>query len=906
MNRLLLGLIALTGLLSSLGVEEAIAFPDPEPRAIAQAAKPSLPAGMKPFDQVVKDTEKLDGLFTLYRDSTAGKLYLEVQPRQLNQTYLWISTLASGIGESGLYRGTPLVEFPLRLQRVQNKLHLIVPNTKVRNSSGDPAADRALAGSFSDSVLYALDIQSIHPDRQSLLVDLNDLLLNSNDIADFKTWMPLLLGAPYSLDRDKSYVSEVQAFQENLELETVQSFSGSGKDSNGNPTYIPTLPDSRGFSVRVRHSFSVLRSSPSFVPRLADERVGYFLSAYRDFGRSGRDPFLRYIHRWHLEKADPSVPLSPPRQPIVFWIENTVPVKYREAIREGVLMWNEAFEAVGFQNAIEVRQMPDNADWDPADVRYNTIRWFNSLDATFAMGPSRANPFTGEILDADIVIDANLLQETQQEYETLMESGAPGGQASLRSLCNALSLEDSEWMREQRRSPIVEELMDRHDLCFGNEAALQFALGSLSLDLIDNALPSGDRAADFTHQYLRYIAAHEVGHTLGLRHNFRGSTLLTLEEMNDPAITAERGLASSVMDYLPVNLALPGTPQGDYYPQRIGVYDRWAIAYGYTPFGAANPQAERRDLEAIARRSGEPGLTYATDEDRYGELDPSVLAFDHSQENLRYSQWQLEIAKTLWARLHRRYPAPGESYSAVRDRFENIFQYYRRHAIFISRQVGGRRFSRSYAGDRAGLLPFESVSLKDQKEALKLLDQYVFAADALDFPPDLLNKLAPDRWRDWANAPTSDSLDYPIHDRILRFQSLILRDLLYGPRLERLRDTELKSAPEEALSLVDLFESLRRSIWSEVMTDSEATGAIISTRRSLQRTHLNLLSDMVLRRSSVPEDARTLAWAELRTLRGALRASLRSQKNLDPYTEAHLAESSNRIEKVLAANLESR
>ena len=177
------------------------------------------------------------------------------------------------------------------------------------------------------------------------------------------------------------------------------------------------LPDSRGATINVHYSISKIPNT-GYQPRLADDRVGYFLTAVKDFSsKSDRDQFVRYINRWDLQKADPSLNPSPPKKQIEFYIEKTVPFKYRKAIYDGIYEWNKAFEKAGFSNAIIVKQQGDKDDIDPEDIRYNFFRWITS-NAGFAMGPSRVNPYTGQILDADIIFDADFLTSWKQEYET--------------------------------------------------------------------------------------------------------------------------------------------------------------------------------------------------------------------------------------------------------------------------------------------------------------------------------------------------------------------------------------------------------------------------------------------------------------------------------------------------------
>lgn len=858
---------------------------------------------IKKFDEVIKGTKKLEGLFPLYQNKETGKIYLEVSPQQLNKNYLGTITMDSGIGERGIYSGLALQDFLFYFQRVNKNLHFVVRNVNFRTRPGDPQ-ERSLDRSFSDSVLYSLNIVSIHPERKTLLIDLGDLLLN--DVPGLTTLLKDVLDARYELDENKSYFGTAKAFPENIEIQSVYGFSSAtGAD-------VETLPDSRALTLKVHYSFSALPENNNYVPRLADDRIGYFLTAYQDFADDNRrERFTRYINRWHLEPSNPNAPLSPPKKPIIFWIDNSVPLNYRDAIKEGVLMWNKAFEKAGFKNAIEVRQMPDNPTWDPADVRYNTIRWFNSLDAEFARGPSRTNPLTGEILDADIVVDANMLRSLKQQYRNLIEPSQSQGSEGQRSrgveeqksrrageLCgwNAKSSQNS-------RKRGIEQLAQDQDLCYGMESVEQSAMGELSLSILQNVLPGSDQMKDYINQYLRSLIAHEVGHTLGLRHNFNGSTLLKPEDLNNPAITRTRGMVSSVMDYVPVNLAPPGIKQGDYFPVVVGPYDEWAIEYGYKPSGAKFPGAERRFLQDIASRSAQPELAYATDEDSV-DINPDANQWDISGDLLVYSQWQMDNVRTIWDRLGKRYPTPGESFSEVRLLFNVALGYYSRQANLITQYIGGQSFSRNHAGDPNARSPFIPVPVAKQREALKQISKYVFAPDAFNFSPELLNDLAPSRWSHWGNPIPVLRLDYPIHDRILNLQRGVLRSLLEGDRLNRLRDMELKTQQGQALTLPELFETLQKSIWTEVLQNGE-TRQISSIRRALQREHLDIMLAMVLRNDSVPEDARTLAWYELRQLRKALDGATRSSGKLDTYTKAHLEETRDRITKALDAKLQS-
>lgn len=846
------------------------------------ANKETKKLAVREFDRIIESADKLAGLFAVYRRSSDGRIYLEIKPEQLNKNYLATVTIESGIGENGIYSGLALQDFLFYFRRVNDRVQFAIRNVKFRTDAGEPE-ERSLARSFSDSVLYSLPIVGIEPHSKTILINLGDLLLQ--DFPGLTSLLKRSLHANYRLEKNKSYFGNASSFPLNLEIDSIYNFSSS------EGAYLVSVPDRRALTIKVHYSFSQLPENNGYIPRLADDRVGYFITAYQDFSDRRSTPFVRYINRWHLEPSNPDAPLSPPKKPIVFWIENAVPLEYRDAIREGVLMWNKAFEKAGFLNAIEVRQMPDNANWNPGDVRYNTIRWFNSLDAFFAQAPTRVNPLTGEILDADIIVDANMVLSLTQEYRATIAPISLGINGLANNSCPSNIMAAG--------MPFSTD----SDSCYGRESYLQAEIGSAAMSLLPKVPANNAEIKQYVHQYLRSVIAHEVGHALGLRHNFHGSTMLSPPELNNIEITHTEGLVSSVMDYLPVNLAPPGIAQGEYFPSVIGPYDEWAIEYGYKPISNANleaiiPESEKQFLEQIALESLQPELAYATDED-IRDINPDANLWDMSNDVLLYSQWQLDNARLMWKRLDKRYPLTGKSYSELRELFDRILGYYYRNISLVTQYIGGQSFQRHHAVDMDGWA-FVPVTLAKQREALATLQEYVFAEDAFNFSAQLLNRLAPSRWKHWGNPIPISRLDYPIHERILAIQTAILRSLFDGDRLYRLLDIELKSLPGEALTIPELFDNLLKGIWTEVLDDRQLT-PISSIRRSLQREHLNILLKMVLHApDDVPSDGRTLAWYELHQLQTALDNRLeKADLNLDLYTLAHLEETSDRIHKAL-------
>lgn len=905
-----------------------------------EADSPKKPDQLRPFEDVTTGLSKQEGVFTTYSDLATGKAYLAIRPNQINQNFLLATTLESGLGEAGLFRGWPVNDLLIQFREVPgDRLEVVVPNTYIRDPHGPNWQRQLLETSFSDSVIFAVNVVSVDPETQAKLIDLSNLVLEK-DIADLTQALSWAIGG-YSRNSELSRLTKVDSFPENLEIGTVIGFSGGGALDPFASLFgvaLRSLPDSRGFSLNLRYSFSALPERTGYRPRAADERVGYFLTAFRAPSQVGRiDPFVRYINRWHLEKQQPEAELSPPKEPIVFWIENTVPPAYRQALINGALMWNSAFAAAGFENAIEVHQMPDRVDWDPADVRYNVIRWSDSLTPwAIGLGPSRVNPLTGEILDADIVIDANTVRFLERQYRVWGLDSAPESEAYLQ-LCGQRSQAwYLQWQAIQQHGEaglamaenLPAELIAHSshqlpdDYCAGYLNGQQSAFGALALSVLDSPGLAEQSLDAYIQQYLTALTAHEVGHTLGLRHNFAGSRFLTPEELSSPEAIQTKGLISSVMDYFPPNVARPGEAQGDYFPTRLGPYDIWAIQYGYQTTPNPLRRNEQQLLNQIVARSEAPELAYATDEDIFDFIDPEVNAWDLSDDPLQFAEWQLENAQAVWQRLDRLSVSPREGYGSLRRRVDLVFGYFGRNTLTLTNYIGGQRFRRLRPWDSHGQTPLDPVSAEKQREALSALNRHVFAPDAFEFSPQLLNQLAPDRWRHRGASFTGAQLDYPIYERILRVQSLALSNLMLSERLARVRDIEFKTHQEDVLTLTELFGSLYQSIWAEVAVPGEGAPAMSSLRRGLQRHHLNTLSSLVLRRTfwdalsaqsftdfmalvstlGAPEDARVLARYQLREISQDVESALAQYDGkMELTTQAHLEDVRDRIARVLNA-----
>jgi hypothetical protein len=883
----LLGLALAVSLPISVAAAPAPAPPAPPPATTApdkekkdaDKAKPEekgKPAE-KSFDEIVKDATRFDGLFPLYQ--VKKDLFAELRPDQLDTPFLLQVSRASGLGDRGIVFGDPVKDALLLFHQVGDQIQLLERNTLFRAPSGS-ALERSIKRSFSDSVLAAFKVEATHPERKSLLINLNSYFLTDVAATSDALSRPGQPGG-YSLDAAKSYWGRLQAFPQNLELEAVGTFT------TGRPQGIETVPDPRGFQVTTHYSLVKLGES-DYRPRQFDARVGYFVEAWRDYADPEKEtPFGRYILRWNLQKRDPTAAVSAPKKPIVFYLENNIPPEHRAAVRDGLLLWNRAFERVGIKDAIEVRQQPDDADWDSNDFRYNTVRWVTSPNAVYAVAQFRSHPLTGEILKANITIDGNWVRYDYNEYQDLVN---PLGYVPM--------------PEPGRYDPV--RLCD-----IGRQAAAQLAFGATAMELRDTPVTPEEKQK-YLYQALREVTAHEMGHVLGLRHNFHASTMLPLSELNNVALTRERGNVGSVMDYNPANIAPPGTAQGDYFTGVVGPYDLWAIEYGYTLTDARSPEEELPALRRIASRAAAPELAYGTDEEcDFGpdprSVNPLITRYDLSSDPLGWSEQRMRLCRDLLRRLEPRVPAQGKSYTELRRKFARIMGTYTGMAFYVSKQVGGIYTSRSFRGDPGAPLPQQPVPAAQQRRALGILETYLFDTRPFQFPPSLLNKLARENNWHWGvdvGQMLNGSDDYPLLQQVLGTQRAVLARLTHPVLLTRLASGELRVAhPSEAFTLPELLSRLTKAIWSEVASPTTLK-PISGMRRSLQREHLNVLIELMLQpQAGTPEDARTLAWAELTGLRGRLVAAQKTTAGMDAYTKAHLAESAARITRALDARM---
>ncbi len=887
----------------------------PAGAAPTPAAAPTPPGQPQPFDTVVKDARRIDGLITVWQKD--DKVWFELRPEDFDKPFFFGPKIAQGIGESGLFGGTMIGRWgsfgrqqTVEFRRVHRQVQLVARNTAYHAAAGTPEG-RAVNAGFSPSLIGSSPVASQpHPERKSVLVEANPMLLG--DVLGLGIHLQRAYRQSYSLDRANSAITTVRGKPGEVVLE-VQAHYYAPSLAVPTPSPVPpppgapqptqprTLPDARSLFFGLHYAFAELPAQP-MAPRRADPRIGHFTTNVADFSNDlARSPQQRFVNRWRLEKKDPGAALSEPVKPITFWLDRSIPVKYREAITEGVLGWNPAFEKIGFKNAIVVKVQPDNADFDTLDVGAASLRWMTNASPSFgAIGPSQVDPRTGEILDADISFES-LSSRALRTIRSQLLAGRPAAEWSVLMQFGAAAAPGEGG-----------DFAARPALPFGagpaacdhaDFAAEQLAYALDVLEARGELDPDGPEAEQFVRDYLVDVTLHEVGHTLGLRHNFRSSRIYTLAQMNDPAFVQANGLAGSVMEYAPINLAAPGAPALPGFQKGLGPYDYWAIEYAYKPMPpGSTPEQQAAELQRIAARSAEPQLAYGTDEDNGLGIDPESLIFDLGDDPVAYASQRVAIARDLLQRQATRELKPGGDYSVLRRSVSFAIREMGRAGGVMARQIGGVRTLRDFPG--SGRDPLLPVAAPQQRAALDALARHYLSADAVVLPPALQRRLAPD-YHERTDAAfageTNLATDYSLGAELLAMQRALLSQLMSDGVAQRILDSEGKSEPGEAFRLSELYERLGRDIWSEL--DATKVGDIPTPRRELQREHAAKLAAVLLRPTGQGRaDARSLLRLQAQGLLARIDAAQRRQ-GLSTEARAHLGDVAELLRQGLAARM---
>lgn len=595
----------------------------------------------------------------------------------------------------------------------------------------------------------------------------------------------------------------------------------------------------------MQHSFIEVPET-DYKVRYDDPRVGYFIREIDDMTATHIPNYKDVISRWHLVKKDPQASLSEPVEPIVWWIENNTPVEVRGTIMEAGLKWNEAFEKAGFKNAIVMKQMPDTATWDPADIRYNVIRWVSSGFGT-AIGLRVVNPRTGQILGADIILDYQRLRPDVFDEETY----------------------------PSRTDQTMSERTSNHYFTMHN-CSLAKGLQSVqtsALTIAEAFDATPEELTTIIDQSLTYLVLHEMGHTMGLMHNMKASTMLSPKEMNNKEITRQWGLVGSVMEYPNVNIALDKSKQGDYWSTKTGPYDWWAIEFGYSQF---TPNMEKEGLRKILSRSTDPKLAYGNDADMIFPgrgIDPHTSDLDMSNDIVTYAEERFKTVNSAMALLKNRFVKPGKSYEDLRARYFTL-HYQRYFMTFnLSRQIGGVYIDRSFPEQHSPAKPFTPVPAAYQKSAMKMLSKYIFSPGAFDSDAQLYPYLQMQRrgFNFWGSTE-----DPKILTTVADLQNTAFNLVLHPVALSRSTSSTLYG---NTYTGAEIMADLVKACFNEDMATS-----VNAYRQNLQSELVQRLIEIVNDDSKKYDtSAKAAAYYNLR----ALRVSLDSVLKGDTQTKAH-------------------
>ncbi len=872
--------------------------------------KPAAKKGQKPFDEVVKDAEKSEGFFTVYRSK--DHFYFEVPEAAFGTDYCLAAQTVRAIGDWSA-RGSEVGVDLVRFERRGDNVALVKKNVNFRADEGT-SIRHAVDKTFPDSPILVKPIGTTNPETGAPLADLADLFSAS-------TYEILSRRSGYKVNGDDPVIVSVHNNPENLTVRVAFHFtrtteergeSGSGGVFGGRGG-VARLADPRNLEVTVQFDLFRLPEN-GFRARRSDDRLGFFDTAHKDYtGIDDRDTAFRYrAARWGIEKSDPKAAVSAAKKPVTFYIDRATPREVRPLIREGALWWNEAFEAVGISGAVEVKDEPDSASWDPTDIRYSMIYWNLSDDLNFSgmAGPSLVNPLTGEVLKANVYLNAEFLSYARHRYLVYSWWRAPEGGEWERGAGAPLD-DASSW-----RSEVADRADGRRArarLCdYQGSFSSQLAFARLVLQSRGILVPGGPEEDRYAREAFLELVAHEVGHALGFGHNLKASRVSSYADIAK-GVTG-RPFSASIMDYNPINLPPKGQPPGDYFLKSVGAYDKLALEYLYRPFDGMSPAEEEKALAAIAVRA-ETAAGLAFDDGTLSDIDPTSNTDDLGDDAIRFSDDRLAMVEEVMPRLPAMVLGERHDYNVLRQALDAaIFSVSMDYFDIASRHVGGQEVLRLHhvAGATAPRAPIRPISAATQRAALELIDRRLFADGAYAAGPELLNLLKPDLEFDW-NYPYRFGSNYAYESRIAYLYGTTLGTLLEPDRLGRVKDNEARyAAGEPVFAMPELFERLTSGVMRGLdQGNVSATGGrsplVASKRRTLQRIYVGLLSDLALSpEKGTPADASVLAAAELKKVRERARRAAADPAlapSLDAYGRAHLADLDTRIARVLDAKI---
>ncbi len=827
MNLLFRGLFLLF-VLGTYQTTEAQLFKKKKKKTTEAEAPEPKKGDIQPYEKVItKDAETDEGLFHLHK--VEDKHFYEIPDSLFNREMLMVSRISKTATGIG-FGGGKINTKVLRWEKKPNKVLLRVV------SYGNVAADslpihEAVVNSNFEPVLFAFDIKAIN-EKDSLnpatVIEVDPLFTKDVNALG----MPEFYRTRYKvsrLDGDRSYIENIKSYPLNIEARHVKTYVAKNPPSNGSLGSI---------SIEINNSM-ILLPEEQMKRRYFDERVGWFARGQVDYGLDAQESKrITYLDRWRLEVKDEDLEkfkageLVEPKKQIVYYVDRATPKKWLPYIKAGIEDWQVAFEAAGFKNAIIAKEPPtkeEDPEWSPEDVRYSVVRYLASPIPN-ANGPHVSDPRSGEILESDINWYHNVMSLLRNWYFVQTAAINPDAQTT----------------------EFKDEIMGR---------------------------------------LIRFVSSHEVGHTLGLPHNMGSSVAYPVDSLRSKSFTQKFGTAPSIMDYARFNYVAQPGDEGVALMPDIGVYDKYAISWGYRPILDTPAEEEKATLNQwILKHADDP--MYRFGHQQIGDIhDPSSQTEDLGDDAIKASEYGIANLKRIVPNLMQWTTEDGEDYDNLETMYGQVVSQFRRYMGHVANNIGGV-YEYHKTADQDGAV-YTHVPAAHQKNALQFLHEQLFETPEWMLDNEIFNKVQ-----------YSGSVE-----RIRAMQERTLSTVLHLGKMARMIENETMNG-KDAYTLVNMMSDLRRGIWSETRSGKK----IDTYRRNLQKAHIDRLHYLMTaenlgkrpdfggyQKSTVvntsQSDIRSVARAELNNLRRDIRNGI--TRNADTMSKYHLQDALERIEMIL-------